>query len=111
MAAKANIVVDQGADFSTTITVTDANGDIVDLSGYTAEGQIRKHYTSSTKIDFVTSFGTPRTDGLLTLSLSAANTAAMEAGRYVYDVNLTSSGGTVSRMVEGICTVTPRVTQ
>jgi len=111
MAAKANIVVDQGADFSTTITVTDANGDIVDLSGYTAEGQIRKHYTSSTKVDLIASFGTPRTDGLLTLSLSAANTSAMEAGRYVYDVNLTASGGTVSRMVEGICTVTPRVTQ
>lgn len=111
MAAKANIVVDQGADFSTTITVTDANGDIVDLFGYTAEGQIRKHYTSSTKVDFVVAFGTPRTDGLLTLSLSAANTSVMEAGRYVYDVNLTESGGTVSRMVEGICTVTPRVTQ
>jgi len=111
MAAKANIVVDQGADFSTTITVTDNNGSIVDLSGYTAEGQIRKHYTSSTKYDFIVTFGSPRTDGLLTLSLSSANTAAIEAGRYVYDVNLTTSGGIVSRMVEGICTVTPRVTQ
>ena len=48
MAAKANIVIDQGADFSSTITVTDDAGDAVDLTGYTASGQIRQHYTSNT---------------------------------------------------------------
>ena len=110
MAAKANIVIDQGADFSTTITVEDASG-AVDLTGYTAEGQIRKHYTSSTKVDFIITFGSPRTDGQITLSLSAANTAAMEAGRYLYDVELTSGVGVISRMVEGIATVTPQVTR
>lgn len=111
MAAKANIVIDQGADFSTAITVTDVDGNIVDLTNYTAAGQIRKHYTSTTAVSFTITFDTPRTDGIVNLKLSNTQTANMEAGRYVYDVELTSLGGTVSRLAEGIATVTPQVTR
>jgi hypothetical protein len=111
MAAKANIVIDQGADFSTTVTVTDDAGDAVNLTGYTASGQIRKHYTSNTSIDFSISFGSPRTSGTVTLALSRDVTSAIESGRYVYDVEITSSANTRSRLVEGIATVTPEVTR
>jgi hypothetical protein len=111
MAAKANIVIDQGADFSTTITVTDDAGDVVDLTGYTSSGQIRKHYTSNTSFDFTMAFGVPRSTGQLTLSMGRAVTSTIEAGRYVYDVEITSSANTRSRLVEGIATITPEVTR
>ena len=111
MAAKANIVIDQGADFSTTITVTDDAGDTVDLTNYTASGQIRKHFTSDTAYDFTMSFGVPRSTGQLTLSMGRAVTSTIEAGRYVYDVEITSGANTRSRLVEGIATITPEVTR
>ena len=111
MAVKANIVIDQGSDFSSTITVTDDAGNAVDLTGYTASGQVRKHYTSSTAYDFTISFGTPRTDGTVTLSMGRDVTANLESGRYVYDVEITSAANTRSRLVEGIATVTPEVTR
>lgn len=111
MAAKANIVIDQGADFSTTITVTDSSGSVTNLTGYTARGQIRKHYTSTTAVSLSFTFGSPRTEGKLTLSLSNTQTANMAAGRYVYDVELISAANAVSRLVEGIATVTPEVTR
>ena len=111
MGAKANIIIDQGADFATSITVADTSGNVVDLTGYTGRGQMRKHYTSSTKVDFTIVFGTPRTDGKVTLSLSNVQTAAMESGRYVYDAELITASNTVSRLVEGIATVTPEVTR
>lgn len=111
MAAKANIVIDQGADFSTTITVYDTADAVVNLDGYTARGQIRKHYTSDTKVDFTITFTSPRTTGELTLSLTDTVTANMEAGRYVYDVELINSSSIVSRLVEGIATVSPEVTR
>jgi len=111
MAAKANIVIDQGADFSTTITVTDNSGAVVDLSGYTARGQIRKHYTSETAVDFDITFETPRSEGKVSLSVNNAITTAMEPGRYVYDAEIISPSSTVSRLVEGIATVTPEVTR
>ena len=37
MASISNIFIDQGADFTTTVTVTDSNGDAVSLVGYSAE--------------------------------------------------------------------------
>lgn len=111
MAAKANIIIDQGTDFSTTITVTDDDGNVTNLTGYTGSGQIRKHYTSSDKTDLSIAFGSPRTDGKITLSLGRTVTANLEAGRYVYDVEITSSANTRSRLVEGIATVTPEVTR
>tara|TARA_R110000772_G_scaffold7228_4_gene24747 strand:+ start:18512 stop:18847 length:336 start_codon:yes stop_codon:yes gene_type:complete len=111
MAAKANIVIDQGADFSTTITVTDDAGDAVALTGYTSSGQIRKHYTSNTSYAFTMSFGVDRTDGQITLSMGRALTSTIEAGRYVYDVEITSAANTRSRLVEGIATITPEVTR
>lgn len=111
MAAKANIVIEQGTDFSTTLTVQDTSGNATDLTGYTAAGQIRKHYTSNTAINFTVAFGTPRTNGQLTLSLGRTTTANMEYGRYVYDVEITNSANTRSRLVEGIVTLTPEVTK
>lgn len=110
MAAKANIVIDQGADFQTTITVRSDDGSITDLTNYTASGQIRKHYTSLTSVDFTMSFESPRTSGQLTMSLTRTQTANMEPGRYVYDVEITDGTDFRTRLVEGIVTVTPQVT-
>jgi len=111
MAQKANIIIDQGTDFSTTLTVTDDNGNVTDLTGYSANGHIRKHYTSTTATVFTTTFGSPRSDGQVTISLTRTQTGNMTAGRYVYDVELTSSANTRSRLVEGIVTVSPEVTK
>ena len=72
VAAKANITVEQGTDFSTTLTVEDENGNATNLTGYTQAAQIRKHFTSNTATDFTVSFSrAPRTSGELTLSLNA----------------------------------------
>ena len=111
MGAKANIIVDQGADFLTSITVTDDAGAVVDLTGYTGSGQIRKHYDSSTSTTFALVFGSPRSDGVVTLTLGRTVTANLESGRYVYDVELTTSANTRSRLIEGMVTVTPEVTR
>ena len=108
MATKANLVIDQGATFSTDLTLTDENGDALILAGYTANSQIRKWYTSTNYIAFTTAVNT--NIGVITLSLTDSQTANLTAGRYVYDVEI-NDGSTVSRVVEGIITVTPNVTR
>lgn len=109
MAIRGNIAIDQGSTFSTAINVTDANSAVVDLTGYTGEAQIRKHYTSSTAYDFTVTI-TANT-GIVTLAMTANNTANIDSGRYVYDCEITNSSGVVTRLVEGIVTVTPQVTR
>lgn len=110
MAIKSNLILDQGSTFTTTVEVTDENDDPIDLTGYTGAGQIRKHYTSSNATPFSISLG--GATGTISLSLTAVQTANLVAGRYVFDVELTSTGsGAVSRILEGIVTVTPQVTR
>lgn len=109
MAIKANLFVDQGATYATKLVVADPNGTPVDLTGYTAAAQIRKHYTSSNAVSFSVSI-TPST-GSVVLNLSANSTANLVAGRYVYDVELTDGSGRISRIIEGIVTVSPNVTR
>lgn len=108
MATKANLVIDQGATFSSDLALTDENGDALSLEGYTAESQMRKWYTSSTAIDFATAINLEA--GTITLSLTAAQSESITPGRYVYDVKITKAG-VESRVVEGIVTVTPNVTR
>lgn len=109
MATKANIIIDQGTTFSTVINLTDDNGDAINLTGYTGDAEMRKHYTSSNSQSFSISLG--GTSGTVTLSMTATQTANLTPGRYVYDVEVTSSANVVSRIVEGIVTVTPEVTR
>ena len=109
MATKANLIIDQGSSFSTTIDIADENDLPIDLTGYTGAGQIRKTFTSLTAVSFAVVIAGPA--GAITLSLTSTQTSAITAGRYVFDVELTSSAGTVSRIVEGIATVTPQVTR
>jgi hypothetical protein len=108
MAIKANIVIDQGTDFSAVVDVVDTSGNAYDLQGYTVAAQMRKNYTSSAATTFVGSHN--GIGGAITLSLSNTVTAALEPGRYLYDVEITS-GGVVTRVVEGIATVTPGMTR
>mgnify|MGYP001597221097 CR=1 FL=1 len=111
MAVYSNIVVDQGADYSASIDVTDNDGDNISLVGYTGKGQIRKSYASSTAVDFTVSVASPAASGVLNISLSNTQTNAMKAGRYVYDVEITSSGGVKTRVLEGQLEITAGVTQ
>lgn len=109
MATKSNLVIDQGTTFSTDLSLTDENGDALQLAGYTANSQIRKWYTSANPAAvFTTTINSNA--GTITLSLSANQTSNLVSGRYVYDVEVTD-GATVSRIVEGIVTVTPQVTR
>jgi|TARA_B110000305_G_scaffold176213_1_gene195022 hypothetical protein len=110
MAIIANLYIDQGTDYTITVDVTDSAGDILDLTGYTATAQIRKTYTSSSlSATFTTSISAAA--GQVTISLTDTQTSALEAGRYVYDLNIESSGGVKTRVIEGQAVVTPGVTR
>lgn len=109
MAIKANLVIDQGATFNADIDVTDADGAAFNLTDYTVAGQMRKNYTSSSAVTFVATHNS--TSGKIFLSLNSTDTSTIEPGRYLYDVEMTSPGGTVTRVVEGIVTVTPGMTR
>ena len=112
MAAIANLIIDQGANFSSDVTVKDANGNPFDLTGYTTEAKMAKGYASTrTRTNLTSVIGSDATSGIVALSMTAAQTGALDAERYVYDVEITqTSTGTLTRVIEGLITVRPNVT-
>lgn len=102
------MVIDQGATYSNAIIVKDSSNNAIDLSTYTVAGQIRKYYTSSNSTSFT---ATGNSTGYVNISLTSNATANLSSGRYVYDIEITSNTGVVTRVTEGIATITPQVTR
>ena len=111
MAAIANLTIDQGANFSSDVTVKDANGNAFNLTGYTAAAKMAKGYQSTKTRTTITATISDAASGQVTLSLTPTQTSALDAERYVYDLEITKTdSGAVTRVIEGIISVRPQVT-
>lgn len=103
----------QGATWSYVLTWKIA-GVPVNLSGYTARLQARaavEDTTTALSISTTAGIALGGSLGTVTLSRSATETAALEPGRYYYDLEVVSSGGVVTRLVEGTLTIYAEVTR
>lgn len=108
MATKLNLIIDQGATYTnSSIIAYNSSNAAIDLSTYTVASKIRKHYTSTNSVSFT---ATGNSTGYISLTMTANTTANITAGRYVYDIEVTSNTGIVTRVKEGIVTVTPNAT-
>jgi hypothetical protein len=110
MATISNLYVDAGSTYSNIITVAGSTGSPLNLTGYTVASQMRKSYQSSTYYSFVATIYIA-TQGKIRLQLTDEQSESIPPGRYIYDVEITSSTGATTRVVEGIVTVTPQITK
>lgn len=115
-AGKHDIVIEQGATFRRVITWKDSAGTPINLTGYTAKMQVRERVRDS---DVVLECSTA--NGRITLGGSAGTitivaqdevTALLaEMPKAVYDLELTSSGGEVTRLLRGSVEIVAEVTR
>ncbi len=105
-----NFTFEQGATFSRQLTVQD-NGSAMDLTNYSARMQLRSSVESTTIALTVTCAITNATSGILTVSNTATETMGVDAGIYVYDLEIESSAGVVTRLMQGTATITANVTR
>jgi len=110
-----DMVVDQGATLSRTVTWKDSTKTPINLTGYSARMQVRASVTSAaTVIELTTAnsrIALGGAAGTVTLTVSATDTAALPAGRYVYDLELVSAAGVVNRLIMGNFVVRAEVTR
>lgn len=110
MASIANLFIDQGATYSNIITVASSSGSVLDLTDYTVASQMRKSHSSSVHYDFTATVHDAAT-GKVRLQLTSDQTSAINAGRYLYDIEITNTiTQEKRRILEGIVTVTPEIT-
>jgi hypothetical protein len=108
-----NIAIEQGATYDQTFTWT-VNAAPVNLTGYAARMQFRQSAANPT-VNFDIATGGSITlggaAGTIRIQITASNTSALAAGNYVYDLELQSGTGVVTRLLQGTVTVSPEVTR
>lgn len=123
IAGNYNMLCQQGASFARVIaleqprTPTEQNPaeyEIYPLVNHTARMQVRRTIESTTPMISLTTengrIAINSAAGLITLSISAADTSALTSSG-VYDLEIISSGGLVSRVIQGTFTLSLEVTR
>jgi len=116
MAEYEKFTIDKGSDIAIQLDLTDTSGNPKNLTNYSAAAKMKRNYnsTDSDTLSFSAAINTPETDGILTLSLTNAQTDTLKVGNYVYDAEISfvdSNGSTVvERILEGKIRVSPSVT-
>lgn len=116
-AGVAAFTIDNNADFQQELIWTDANGNPINLTGYTASMSIANHtrpgavifYTlSSTGMNPGITFDP--TEGIINLFIPISETETFTFANAVYDLLLTDPSGITMRLLMGPITVSPGVT-
>jgi hypothetical protein len=108
MSSRANILIDQGTTFSTTVQINMQAGPPIDLTTYTIESLVKKDYSSVNSFSFATSGSNA---GIITLSLDANTSLSVDPGRYLYDLVIVANTGEKTRILEGQVTLYPSVSR
>lgn len=113
-AATYDIYIERGATFRSTITWKDSTGALVNLTGYTARMQVRQKLASTTAlISLVDGAGITLggAAGTIVIEITDTVTTALDIRQGVYDLELVSGGGIVTRLIEGGVGVSKEVTR
>lgn len=105
-----NFILEQGATFSRILTLKE-NNSAMNLTNYTVASKMRSTHDSGTVAGTFTCTISNASGGEITMQMTNSTTSAIEEGVYVYDVEITNSAGTVTRIMEGSITVNPEVTR
>ena len=107
--------IQQGATFTKSFAWKNSGGVPINLTGYTAQMQVRKSVTSP---DVIVELSTLNgaivlggAAGTVVLSLTALQTAAITAKSGVYDLELKTAGGEVTRFLSGSVEISHEVTR
>lgn len=118
-----SFTIEQGTTFERIFKYKDENGNPVDLTGYDVRMQIRSSYDSailasltSGSGDFVLSVPADAASGVtdknqIKLTISASHTAAYSFDQALYDIELESGTGIVTRLLQGKIKLSREVTK
>ena len=96
-----NISINVGETFSENLTLLSADGSgVVDLTGFTAQSQLRKHPSNPRFADIQVGI-VNASQGEINISIASTITKFLQGGRHVYDIVLIKPNGFKSVAVEG----------
>ena len=106
-----NLVIYKHTDFEQTFALEDSQSSSAkDLTGFSATCKMQRTLNLSSLTSFTISFLNNRKLGKIKISLTDAQTALIEEGKYFYELTLTDPSNVVERVIEGVVIVKHPVT-
>ena len=106
-----NLVIYKHTDFEQTFALEDSNtGSVKDLTGFSATCKMQRTLNLGSLTEFTISFLNNRKLGKIKISLTDAQTAVIEEGKYFYELMLTDPNDVTERVIEGVVIVKHPVT-
>lgn len=121
-ASKVDLTIEQGAVYKATLTIKDELLALIDLTGYTFSGQIRKKYDDKSALASFTFtiLNQVTYKGQVEMTLTDVQTSQIPVDgasgpkktltQYAYDVEV-NTGSYKYRLMEGIAYISPEVTR
>jgi len=112
LAANYDITLDRAADYSFVLTIQNQAGTAINITGATFEADIRSTTTKAQAVEFTPTLTTPLS-GIVTFSLTKAETKTLRAGEGLYEYDIFMALGSplvTSRLLYGSVTVRPQFT-
>ena len=111
-----NIVADQGATLQETAVWKDSARKAINVTGYTARMQVRPSIDSEQVLLSLTTengrISVSGPEGRFDMTVSAIDMTSIEAGKYVYDLEIIAPvSGVVDRLMQGSFIVRGEVTR
>ena len=109
MAGRADLYIYQGDDYTALVTVMSDASTPADITGYTAQAQIREDVADNVAevaVDIVTDVFSP----YISLKIPSSVTVNL-CGAYVWDLQVTDPGGLITTLLSGAALVTAEVTR
>lgn len=107
--------INQGTDLTVPLVLKDSTGSPMDLTGYKASMQLRTNVANTQAVDTLTNENeriviVPE-EGKITLFFPNSVTETYPAQSLVYDIEIESGGGEITRILQGKIKVSPEVTR
>lgn len=120
-AGKYNLTIEQGTTINLTLLYKDSGSNPIDLTGYSAKMQIKSTYADKNPRTFLTLSSSLNADntgltlggtsGSINIYVSAASSSAINFDSAIYDLEITSATGVVTRILEGNAKLNREVTR
>lgn len=113
MADTYDITLDAGSTYQLSVLWKDDSAVAINLTGYSARMHIRREIKdASTVLELSSESGLTLGGSAGTVAVEIAATDTVDlSGVYVYDLEVESGGGVVTRLIQGTITVVPEVTR
>ena len=106
-----DISIYQGSSFNLSLTAVDSTGAMINLSGFSARGQVRYGFGSTgVLLNLNPQVDTGYVSGLINISLNASQTTGLPITKAVYDIEAYNSGNYCFKAFAGYANIYPEVT-